>query len=1077
MSILLHRIKKAIVSFQKKNRTIEKFLFKLGKNDSDFLSLFQHYLNFKNSKISLSEIDFSSDEKVWGILGSYLQEIFPGLEKFEANEYLLFNQDVQSAINKNLLQSAIEHYLKSGLREVYLGQRALNGSFDKESSFDSLSLNKADFIASDYIITVKNTLDENIDKHDAWDHFIKKGFSLVKNGRLELYPGVGLYSQKNYLQNFKDVAPQLLLGRVTSPLEHFFNHGAREIKEGRRKYNLTENRYLYVPPIKCKEVESLLRTFDYNPLISIVMPVYNVSPIWLEKAYNSLVLQWYTNWELCICDDGSTSVDTLNYLKQLQKKSNVKVHFSGLNQNISLASNIAFKESSGEYIALMDNDDELTIDALFEVVKVLQDVNIDFIYSDEDKLELTGEHSDVHFKPDFSPDMFLAHNYMSHLGVIRRTLIEEVNGWRTGYEGAQDYDLYLRVLDKEPTIAHIPKVLYHWRKIPGSTAAVFSDKNYAQEAGRLALCDTLERRDIDGDVVNGLTPGTYRIKYSIVNQPLVSVIVPFKDKPELLIQCLTSILKYSYAYDNFEVICIDNGSTDKEIKEIRQLYQSKYKRIKFYDFKGPFNYSRINNEAVRLYAKGDFILFMNNDIEVINEEWITGLLEHCQRKEVGAVGAKLLYSNNKVQHAGLILAPDTGHAIINAFKNQNSDYPSYFSRLHCISNFSAVTAALMMVSRNDFDDVGGFDEVNLAVAYNDVDLCLRLLEKGKFNIFTPYVVAYHYESASRGLDDNFTKLNQQRKELFFLKSLRKEHFTQPDKFYSPNLTQFSEDFMVNKANSHEYLSVRAKGFYENILYDKKLKDFSKKTLTFFSHYDRDGLIDDYVVEYLKRLSDVSDIIFISTSCSVTSHNLERIEGYVCHLIFKENIGYDFGAWRTGITKFYDQLDTFETIIICNDSVYGPMSSDFNPELELNSRELDALAITDSFEIKYHLQSYFIAMNKNVFLSMGFKDFWFKMKIYEDKTTLILKHELGFSQMLTDSNFNIGAIAMAEDIGYVNNTHIQWERCLLEFGSNFIKVELLRDNPCEVDINNYKKVLEGEFSYPVSLIENHLNRFV
>jgi hypothetical protein len=349
-------------------------------------------------------------------------------------------------------------------------------------------------------------------------------------------------------------------------------------------------------------------------------------------------------------------------------------------------------------------------------VKALQSQNVDFIYSDEDKLELTGEYTDVHFKPDYSPDMFMCHNYLSHLGVIRRDLINKVGAWRMGYEGAQDYDLYLRVVEQTNKVVHIPKVLYHWRKIPGSTAAEFSDKSYAQDAGKNALVDALKRRNVKGEVLNGKTPGTYRVKYDIINEPKVSIIIPFYNKPELLTQCLDSIFKYSMTYENFEVICVDNNSDDEAIEKLKRYYESNFKRIKFVEFNEPFNYSRINNEAVRLYANGDYLLFMNNDIELIDDEWLVGLLELCQQDTVGAVGAKLLYPNNTIQHAGLVLAPDTGHGVINVFKNQAADHLGYFSRMQTICNYSAVTAALMMLRKTDFKAVGGFDEDNLAIA-------------------------------------------------------------------------------------------------------------------------------------------------------------------------------------------------------------------------------------------------------------------------------------------------------------------------------------------------------------------------
>jgi glycosyltransferase involved in cell wall biosynthesis len=1076
---LPNRIKKALkrIKINSKNKKVKLFLQNIAKPSCDFLIEFQHYLKITKADCKLTDIDLSSDSKAWNALKNPLREIFPSLPDFVAADYSLLNSDVENRVNKGQFESAFAHFLKCGLAEIYLGHRPMHFRFKKIRSDDFFNVAQKYFVADAYALSVNATFNESLSPENAWEHFVLKGCDLVIVGDLELYPRVGLYNNELYINRFRDIAGPILLGHFFSSFEHFYYHGAKEIISGRRKYNRPSNVYFYVKPILLASIRDELQNFAYQPLISVVMPVYNVAPMWLEKAYESLEAQWYENWELCICDDGSTDDETLQYLHELERKSNVKVHFSKHNQNISLASNNALKLASGEYIALMDNDDELTIDALYEVVKALQSRNVDFIYSDEDKLELTGEYSDVHFKPDYSPDMFMCHNYMSHLGVVRRDLINRIGKWRAGYEGAQDYDLYLRIVEQTDKIIHIQKVLYHWRKISGSTAAEFSDKSYAQDAGKNALVDALKRRNIKGKVVNGKTPGTYRVNYAIVDEPKVSVIIPFYNKPELLTQCLDSVIKYSKKYDNFEVICVDNNSDDASIEDLKRYYESSFKRIRFVEFNEPFNYSRINNEAVRRYATGDYLLFMNNDIELIDNEWLVGLLEHCQRDDVGAVGAKLLYPNDTIQHAGLVLAPDTGHAVINVFKNQEADYPSYFARMHSICNYSAVTAALMMVSKADFDAVGGFDEDNLAIAYNDVDLCLKLIELDKNNVYTPYVTAYHHESASRGLDDNFEKLNRQRKELLALRTLRKSVLAKDDKFYSPNLSQFSENFEVSKANSFAYLEVKPQNFYETILFEKKYQPFSKFTLTIFSHYDKDKLIDPYVLEYLMRLSKVSDIVFVSTSCDSSHEVLGKIKDIVNYVIIKENVGYDFGAWRTGIIHCQDRIACIDNLIICNDSVYGPMSKDFDPVNMLTERKLDAMAVTDSFEIQYHLQSYFITVNKLVLDSKQFKAFWLNMKIFEDKTTLILNHELGFTKMLLDIGAKIGAIAPASDIGYANNAHILWEKCLVEFDSNFIKIELLRDNPVGVNLDGYKETIKQNCSYPVKLIEYHLERFI
>ncbi|WP_457560454.1 glycosyltransferase family 2 protein, partial [Caminibacter sp.] len=311
------------------------------------------------------------------------------------------------------------------------------------------------------------------------------------------------------------------------------------------------SRYIYQAPKLTEEIKKEIKNFQKKPLISIIMSVFNVEPKWLKKAIESAENQWYDNCELCIADDASTKKETKEFLKTI-KNPKIKIKFLDKNLGISGASNEALKMAEGEYIALMDNDDELTPDALYEVVKVINEKEAEFIYSDEDKIEMSGEFVEPHFKPDCAPDMFLSQNYISHLGVIKKELVEKVGGWEIGLEGSQDYDLYLKVLEHTDKIYHIPKVLYHWRKIPGSTAAEYSQKSYAQEAGRKALENAMKRRGIKAKVKNGLTPGTYKFEYEIKGEPLVSIVIPFKDKPELLRQCIGSILEKT-TYKNFEI--------------------------------------------------------------------------------------------------------------------------------------------------------------------------------------------------------------------------------------------------------------------------------------------------------------------------------------------------------------------------------------------------------------------------------------------------------------------------------------------------------------------------------------------
>lgn len=559
--------------------------------------------------------------------------------------------------------------------------------------------------------------------------------------------------------------------------------------------SLAEKKYVYITPKLTQEVQEDMRGFERKPLISIIMPVYNVNPKWLDLAIKSIEAQWYENWELCIADDKSTNQKTIDYLKSLKNSLNskIKIKFLDANLNISGASNEALKLAEGEYVALMDNDDEIAPDALYEVVKVINATGADFVYSDEDKLEMDGSFSDPHFKPDFAPDMFLSQNYISHLGVVKKSLIDKVNGFTLGLEGAQDYDLYLKVFEHTNKIYHITKVLYHWRKIPGSTAAEFSDKSYAQDAGVGALKNAMQRRGIMANVHSGKYPGTYRVKYEIIGYPLVSIVIPFKDKPELFKMCIESILQKS-TYTNFEIIGISNNSSDQvTFDEMRRLEKSD-SRVRFYEYNIPFNYSKINNYAVNEFVKGKHVILLNNDIEIISPEWIESMLEFSQRPNVGAVGAKLYYPDDRIQHAGVVVG--IGGVAGHSHKFFHYNHPGYFSRLALVQNFSAVTAACLMIKKTIFQELNGLNETDLSVAFNDVDFCLRVREKGYLNVFTPYCEAYHHESVSRGYEDTKEKVDRFNGEVNYMLARHKIILQDGDNYYNQNLTLDHEDFSL-----------------------------------------------------------------------------------------------------------------------------------------------------------------------------------------------------------------------------------------------------------------------------------------
>jgi glycosyltransferase involved in cell wall biosynthesis len=1000
-----------------------------------------------------------------------------GLPFFNEEGYLEQNSDIKKAVKEGVFDYGYQHYLEYGAKEMLAGTRKLCGKYPQADKKHLLALLRPLFDYDKYKKTDGKL--EDFSKKRVWQYFIENDFSAVVNGEKELYLKSGIFNELDYVNAFPDILLALKNGDIQLPIEHFLMFGAKELSDGDRlNPNQDHNSYQYNIPELTSEIHKNIINFTYQPAISIVMPVYNVEPKWLQLAYLSLKSQWYTNWELCICDDKSTNQETLDVLAEIAAKdSRIKIYYSTKNENISEASNHALALAKGEFVALMDHDDELTVDALYQVVKVLQNQSIDFVYSDEDKIELSGEYVEPHFKPDFSPDMFLAHNYMSHLGVIRRELINQVGGWRIGFEGAQDYDLYLRLLELTSNIYHIDKVLYHWRKIPGSTAASFSEKSYAQDAGLNALKDAVIRREIDATVVNGKTAGTYRVNYHIIDNPLVSIIIPFKDQPALLIQCLDSILAFN-SYQHIEIICIDNQSKDKEIPVLAEKYQSIDKRIKFVSFDEPFNYSRINNVAVDKYATGEYILFMNNDIQLIEAAFIEGLLEHAQRDMVGAVGAQLIYANDTIQHAGLVMAPNTGHGVINVHKDFDRNSYGYFSRLQSICNYSAVTAALLMVSRNKFKQVGGFNEIELAIAYNDVDLCLNLHEAGLYNIYTPFVKAYHHESASRGYDDSFEKINKQRKEQYNFKLLHSALFlganSGNDPYFNVNFSLYSEKFIPAIACTENYKSVLPQPFLEERLIKSNFNKPLGSKVCIFSHFDNKGEIKEYVIHYLKALSEHFDIIFVSTAEKMKGEELNKISPYVQQYIVKKNIGYDFGAWKTGIDIIKKSIKNLELLLLCNDSVFGPLSDLSVVINKMKEARKNVFSISDSFEIKYHLQSYFVLYDNMALNSSTFTDFWNNFSIYDNKQELIVRNEIGFSQLLLESELEIGALVPAIELGFLNNSHIHWKQSLIQYHSPFIKVELLRDNPFNIDLSDVEHLLTNKFSYPMSFIQERVD---
>ena len=477
--------------------------------------------------------------------------------------------------------------------------------------------------------------------------------------------------------------------------------------------------------------------FGFEPLVSVLLPIHNPEQGWLERAIDSVLSQVYANWELCICCAGDAErqvKETLSRYERLDER--IKVGREE-DAGISGAANDALTSASGEFVCVLDQDGRLSPDAFFEVVRLLQErPEADLIYSDEDRIDGMGVRSDPRFKPDWSPDLLLAFDYVSRLSVYRRKLLDEVGGIRDGFGNAWDYDVVLRFTESSGEISHVPKVLYHAR----------AAETRVPEEDRRVLAEALERRGVEGAVLDGYVPGRFRVKREIVGEPEVSIVIPTRDNVSLLRGCVESIERLT-GYRNYEVLIVDNDSADPETVEY--LSSTPHRVLRFEE---GFNYSRINNFAVS-HAGGEYVLLLNDDTEVISPDWLEAMLEHARRPEVGAVGAKLLYPDGYIQHAGVLLGPGnpwTAGIAGHAYQGYEADAPGHLGVLNEVCNYSAVTAACMMFRRTVFDEIGGFDEENLKVAYNDVDLCLRMRERGYLIVFTPHAEIYHHEFASRG---------------------------------------------------------------------------------------------------------------------------------------------------------------------------------------------------------------------------------------------------------------------------------------------------------------------------------------
>ena len=544
-----------------------------------------------------------------------------------------------------------------------------------------------------------------------------------------------------------------------------------------------------------KRMQHEIGAFLHQPLVSILMPVYNVDSKWLILAIDSVRDQVYENWELCISDDASPNPDIRSVLeKYMQLDERIKVVFREGNGHISENSNSALALASGEWLALMDHDDVLPNHALYEVVKAIhKSPDAALIYSDEDKIDEKGRRFMPHFKSDFNLDLLYGQNYISHLGVYRTDIAKAIGGFRKGLEGSQDYDFLLRYLLKiDPSqIIHIPKVLYHWRAIEGSTALSSGEKSYTTEAGVKALQNYFAQLHADVSVGRGKADNLYRVQWNLTYEPLVSLIIPTKNGYEVTKQAIDSILNKT-TYAHYEILLVDNNSDDpKALAYFDEL--SQHEKITVLRYPHPFNYSAINNFAVQ-HARGEVLGLINNDVEVIDGGWLTEMVSQAMRPDIGCVGAMLYYPNDTIQHAGVVIG--LGGVAGHSHKHFLRDSNGYFFRLRLVQNSMAVTAACLLLRKTTFDEVGGLNERDLTVAFNDVDLCLKVHKAGYRNLWTPYAELYHHESISRGREDNPEKIARFKREVDYMLNTWHTN-TLFDPYYNPNLTIERENFSIS----------------------------------------------------------------------------------------------------------------------------------------------------------------------------------------------------------------------------------------------------------------------------------------
>lgn len=598
----------------------------------------------------------------------------------------------------------------------------------------------------------------------------------------------------DYMDMLKKVSPY----NIKKGILYFRHYGARgfwvKLTERFQKDDIDYQEWYQRHVPDEKELERQRRErFAKRPLISILVPVYRTPIPFLADMIDSVRAQTYGNWELCIANADPSCREVGDYLRTVcAEEPRIKVKDVPENEGIAQNTNAALSIASGEYIGFLDHDDLLTADALYEMVKCMNErEDVEVLYSDEDKITSDSrEYFAPHFKPDFNLDLLRSNNYFCHFVVAKKELILQVGAFRGAFNGAQDYDLVLRLVEQAKAVGHVPRILYHWRVHKASTADNPMSKMYAYDAGKRAIEEHLKRCGQEAEVSHTKDLGFYRVKYALRERPLVSILIPNKDQADTLRQCIRSIREKT-GYSNYEIIVIENNSVEEETFSYYEELQ-KDEQVRVVYWKDEFNYSAINNFGAG-YARGEYLLFLNNDIEVIDADWLEELLANCEREEVGIVGAKLYYPDDTVQHAGIVVG--IGGIAGNMFVGLKRGYTGYMHKAVLQQDLSAVTAACMLMKRKAFEEVGGFEE-KLKVAFNDVDLCLKVRKAGYLVVFDPFAELYHYESKSRGAEDTPEKIRRFQSEIEFMRNRWIEILKNGDPMYNRNLSLKKWDYSL-----------------------------------------------------------------------------------------------------------------------------------------------------------------------------------------------------------------------------------------------------------------------------------------